>query len=791
MFPSIPFLVAGLLLAAVAVAAHAAWQRRRLLAKLRSAWGVVQPARAQPDDRVSEAWQELQTANAVDTGVDERTWNDLDLDRVLATIDHTHTALGRQMLYWRLRSGIAWKDSPDQERLAIRFLREPGTREAVGVRLATAGRTLGYGIWVVTRPELIVVRWWYWTFPFLAIAMLASSVAIPFQPRALLVAVGILVVNMLVRMATAWQIPGLLAPMRQLAPLIGAAEQLVDVEGLTSDGIANDVRRLKPLKRVGRWVSRDPLGAGEIMVAVWEYLNVMFILDANALLFGARRLRQLGAALARVAVWVGDTDVALSVASLRAEPRAWSTPNWSGASPTRVVGIWHPLIVTAVANDVELDSGKGIVVTGANMSGKSTYLRAVGIAAELARAFDTCPATSWNGGSFRVRSLIGRNDDLATGKSYYQIEADGVVGLLRDATQEIPTIFLLDELLRGTNTIERLAAGEAVLRALLARHAEGSPHAVIVATHDGELVSMLSDLYVPFHFRETIEPAGLVFDYRRRLGPASTRTAIALLEATGTPAEVVSAARLRAEQLDANAAKKALLAIMLLLAFVSPAGLLGQSGTARDNRPASLLIVVRDSASKPLIGARIEEITEASYGLSSGVTDSSGRVLRKSLTAGCHGFVVRHRDFVGHIAYRRLQPGEKDTLTITMMTHDTFTVRSTLSDAPRYDPNGCAAARQDLPPRTPEAARAASTLRQLAHLPKLHGLDFLHQQLCDAIAPVNLERVGTEIDHDDLQFAAIVAVDRSRRIGERDAVLEREAGARTQLHFVARRNRDA
>jgi DNA mismatch repair ATPase MutS len=192
-----------------------------------------------------------------------------------------------------------------------------------------------------------------------------------------------------------------------------------------------------------------------------------------------------------------------------------------------------------------------MVITGANMSGKSTYLRTVGIAAVLARAFNTCPAASWEGRSFRVRSLIGRNDDLSTGKSYYQVEADGVVGLLKDAAEDLPTLFLLDELLRGTNTIERLAAGEAVLRALLACHGGSSPHAVIVATHDGELVSMLSDLYVPFHFRETIGPEGLTFDFRRREGPASTRTAIALLAATGAPNEVVEAARARAEQLDA------------------------------------------------------------------------------------------------------------------------------------------------------------------------------------------------------------------------------------------------
>lgn len=136
------------------------------------------------------------------------------------------------------------------------------------------------------------------------------------------------------------------------------------------------------------------------------------------------------------------------------------------------------------------------------MSGKSTYLRTIGIAATLTRAINTCPAASWDGRPFRVRSLIGRTDDLSAGKSYYQVEADGVVELLDESEEALPTLFLLDKLLRGTNTIERLAAGEAVIRALLTPHVTGNPHAAIVATHDGELVSKLEGLYTPVHFRE-------------------------------------------------------------------------------------------------------------------------------------------------------------------------------------------------------------------------------------------------------------------------------------------------
>ena len=532
--------------------ALAAWRRRRSLTRVRNAWGEIPPVRASADDRVAEAWRELRRDEVGDGSLDERTWADLDLDAVLASIDRTHTGLGRQALYRRIRSGAPWIDSPVQEPLARRFSAEPRLREAVGVRLAGGGRSLGYGFWIILRPELIGIRWWYWSFPLLAIVTLASLIAIPFQPRALIAVAALLVLNLVVKTATAWQIPGILTPMRHMGPLLRTAGRLADLEGVAPAGIPDDLRRLRPLRWIAECVSKDAVVSGEVIAAIWEYLNLAFILDANALLLASRFLRRHGPVLARVALWVGDTDAAWSVASLRAEQRPWSIPAWSRGDRTEVVGVWHPLVRRPVPNDIDLRAGAGTIITGANMSGKSTYLRTVGVAAVLARAINTCPAAAWSGRAFRVRSLIGRSDDLAAGKSYYQVEADGVVGLLADALEERPTLFLLDELLRGTNTVERLAAGEAVLRALLTDHAGRSPHVVIVATHDGELVSMLEGLYLPYHFRESVGPEGLTFDYQRRAGPASTRTAIALLEATGAPPALVQQARARAEQLDAR-----------------------------------------------------------------------------------------------------------------------------------------------------------------------------------------------------------------------------------------------
>jgi len=111
---------------------------------------------------------------------------------------------------------------------------------------------------------------------------------------------------------------------------------------------------------------------------------------------------------------------------------------------------------------------------------------------------------------------------------------------------------VFDELFRGTNAVERIAAGDAVLRALLQQN---HPHVVLAATHDGELVELLHDTYVVFHLGDAIGPDGLSFDYHLTPGPATSRNAIALLKLNGAPESLVTHAMSRAAELDQRRAR--------------------------------------------------------------------------------------------------------------------------------------------------------------------------------------------------------------------------------------------
>jgi DNA mismatch repair ATPase MutS len=150
----------------------------------------------------------------------------------------------------------------------------------------------------------------------------------------------------------------------------------------------------------------------------------------------------------------------------------------------------------------------------------------------------------------RVRSCIGREDSLRAGKSYYIVEVQAMLALVAASASPEPHLFLCDELCRGTNAVERIAAAEAVLTELLSRDEQRKTHFVLAATHDAELVELLRERYGPAHFADRLEPGGLLFDYRLQTGPATTRNAIALLRVHGAPSSLVERALARATALD-------------------------------------------------------------------------------------------------------------------------------------------------------------------------------------------------------------------------------------------------
>ena len=522
-------------------------RRRKLLERLRAEWG-------RPTERTRELSEisHYHQVFAVDreSPLDVRTGEDLDLDAVFAVLDRTESDIGQQLLYHRLRTTTTSDDLAAFEALMTRLSEDAAVREKILVSLSGLRGHPGQ-VWWLTQPGILETRRRDVMFPVIGLVVPVALMLTVVWPAALVAVILGVIANMIVRYATAPRLGPPLGPFRQVSPLLAAAEAVRSLVTMcrlpVGFTLPSDLAGMRRLGRIARWVGHDPMASDELTNVIHEAANMLFLADLVLLFLASREIRAHGPALVRTVASVGTVDAAISVASYRLGAAGWTRPVFespSGAST--MLGLRHPLLPEAVPNSVELGPPRGVLVTGSNMSGKSTFLRTVGVNAILAQTINTCLATSYRAPVFIVRSLIGRSDDLTAGRSYYRDEVDAVLSLVRASRSSRPHLFLFDELFRGTSTVERIAAAEATLAELI--HQDGhtpSPHIVIAATHDRELVELLERTYASFHFADSIDADELSFDYRLRQGPARSWNAVALLEVCGAPSRLVERALAR------------------------------------------------------------------------------------------------------------------------------------------------------------------------------------------------------------------------------------------------------
>lgn len=238
---------------------------------------------------------------------------------------------------------------------------------------------------------------------------------------------------------------------------------------------------------------------------------------------------------------LGELEALSALAGLRHDNPGWALPAVAPAEDryaARALG--HPLIPEErrVPNDVEVGPpGTFLLVTGSNMSGKSTLLRAIGINAVLAQAGGPVCAETLRMPPVELATSILVEDSLAGGVSFFMAELLRIRGVVEAADRSRPEghvlLYLLDEILRGTNSSERQVAVRRVLTHLLRSGAIGA-----VSSHDLQVAEIpeLKAASRPVHFRETLHPGeetAMTFDYRMRPGVATTTNALKLMELVG------------------------------------------------------------------------------------------------------------------------------------------------------------------------------------------------------------------------------------------------------------------
>ena len=277
---------------------------------------------------------------------------------------------------------------------------------------------------------------------------------------------------------------------------------------------------------------------GDPLSILMDYVNMILHLDLICFHSMLKEVRAHLSDIDRMAELIGRTECCLAVASWRASltngwcsPKFWQTDPAGGA--LEIEGLYHPLLSEPVKNSIH--AGRGVLVTGSNASGKSTFLKSAALCALLAQTVHTCPAESFCGGLYRIFTSMALRDDLESGESYYIVEIRALKRIL-DAVEAdpAPVLCFVDEVLRGTNTVERIAASTQVLKSL---HRPGV--LCFAATHDIELTRLLEADYDNYHFEEQVEGDDIRFSYQLLPGRAGTRNAIRLLGVIGYDEKII------------------------------------------------------------------------------------------------------------------------------------------------------------------------------------------------------------------------------------------------------------
>jgi hypothetical protein len=539
--------IAFLVLVAVHARARAAAAHARALGELN----------VRGSARVRRAWAALPNARE-GAASDHPYATDLDVCGTPASLfrllDVVSAATGRPtLLRWLLAAPATAAELRDRQIAVIELASATSFREELSV-LAQQGRDIAPQQfesllqWAEGTDDLLVERsrfvvWAARIIPLitLVMAVLAFFRRVPWTVPGISILAGLLVLGRY-RATLSAGLTKVLAHASGLRPQRGMLEQVASTS-FTSDLLLRLRERtlggteaLRGLERALAGVE----GRGSLTHAI---LNVLVLWDVHALAWLDRWRQRYGRDVRDCLAALGDVEALGALGMLRHDNPGWTFPIFE-ESADRLTGtkLGHPLLPAAarVGNDVTVGPpGTLLLVTGSNMSGKSTLLRAIGLNIVLAQAGAPVCAARLTMPLVEVRTSIRLADSLERGVSLFMAELERlkeIVDAARAPDREHPLFYLLDEILHGTNTAERLIAARAVLSHLVQAGAIGA-----VTTHDLTLAAdgALAAASRPVHFTELLTSgddegaSAMTFDYLLRPGLATSTNALKLLALVG------------------------------------------------------------------------------------------------------------------------------------------------------------------------------------------------------------------------------------------------------------------
>lgn len=490
--------------------------------------------------------------------VDNITWNDLSLEDIYSRLNSCTTSAGDDFLYNSLkRPYIESCDAFDKQQRLFKEAKGFTNNSQLKRALAITGKIKNYSFldeiqkFSDTKEEsnikhyiidALVILSFLLIFVFPGPGMVAFFIMIAYSVSAYFKTKNI--------------IAGKLAVFNYIVRMIKAFSTKINIDAEKAPVLAEKINRLNQIALKYRSFTRGTFIISEgaktnsnPISLVFDYTRMIFHIDIIKYNSMVSFLKDNIDEAKEFYDIIGEIDTAICINGIKdsdglfiettCDPEFVDSKAYLNAS-----NIYHPLVEKSVKNSINTE--KNVLITGCNASGKSTFLKIVAINAIFAQGLGICFADSYKAPFFKIYSSMALKDDINASESYFMSE---IKSLKRIIDAEGTILCVIDEVLRGTNTVERIAASVEILKSLCRENT-----LCFVATHDIELTEILSNSYENYHFTEEILENDVKFSYEIQKGPANSRNAIRLLSVLGYDENIVKNASFRADEFLKNGA---------------------------------------------------------------------------------------------------------------------------------------------------------------------------------------------------------------------------------------------
>lgn len=504
-------------------------ERRKQIAKINTLWDnkLKLESFIRPNSRFDAQYRTYRDHYNKQSFIDDKTWSDLNMDTLFHKINFNFTAIGEMRLYATLRGMF----KVNQTSLINMFKDNKVFRLNVSYILSKIGKNV-YPFFpdqMLPSKRNILLMFC----PLLPFIGFAFIFLIP--SKGILICLTFMILNAILSFKLKKSYDQDLKSVFYTANVIKQSQALSKIE--STPAISVDFTHFKASRRFSGLLAR--VESQDMVSSIIMFIKLVFMIDYVLFHLIQRSYFKYQEEVMACYDYISLLDNHYSIAMYQHTLTHYCYPKINNnINGLQMKSIIHPLLdeENAIANTIDISNH--ILLTGSNASGKSTFMKAVALNLILAQSIQTATAHSFIYQPGYVMTSMANADDVLSGDSYFMSELKSIRRLFN--TYQCNKIYcFIDEIFKGTNTTERIAASESVLSYLDNQKA----YQVIAATHDVELSILLENTYNNYHFNESIQENSIFFDYKIKPGKANTRNAIELLRITQFPIDIYQRAQ--------------------------------------------------------------------------------------------------------------------------------------------------------------------------------------------------------------------------------------------------------